>query len=244
MTKLWQGNSIKFLENTWSFWGLTAIAVTLLVGFPSVYADTIDVSVTNVWTEDVSAPFVGGATSGVDRAYYPSVVKVDSTYHLWYGDGANTRHATSTNADFNGFTFPAPAVTGLGGTSYHPFVLYSESGLTIGGTPYNGPFFMYSTNSGNWNASPIVSHSTDGDTWITIGSVTGVNSYSPNSTIYNFVVVYEDAATWKAYADNGFGHVVYYTSTDGLNWTGVSQNLIGDSLQDWETVNNTRPFVM
>lgn len=93
------------------------------------------------WTDSSSNPLFGGPTSGVNRAYYPCVVKVGSVYHIWYGDGANTRHATSTHIDFAGATFPAPVVSGLVATSpYHPRVLFNASGWTIGGNFYAGPF--------------------------------------------------------------------------------------------------------
>jgi hypothetical protein len=187
------------------------------------------------WTDSTSNPLFGGA---VDRAYYPCVIKVGSVYHIWYGDGSKTRHASSTNFDFNDVTFPAPAVSGLipsGVVPYHPRVLYNASGWDIGATltHYAGPFLMYYTDSAHWDSSPRVAHSADGDSWTDIGPCTGINSYSSNSAIYNFDVVYE-GTTWKAYADNGSGLIEYYVSTDGITWTGTAHNILG-SLQSWET---------
>lgn len=103
---------------------------------------------------------------------------------------------------------------------------------------------MYYTDGfgSNWNLSPRVAHSADGDVWFDIGPCMGVNSYSPNSFIYNLDVIYEGGTTWKAYADNGLGHIEYYVSTDGLNWTGVAHNILG-SLQPWET-SFTSPHVI
>jgi len=194
------------------------------------------------WTDSNSNPLFGGVTSGVNRAYYPSLIKVGSVYHIWYGDGSNTRHASSTNFDFNGVTFPAPVVTGLVATGpYHPRVLYNVSGWNIGGNFYVGPFLMYYTDGTTW-ASPRVAHSTDGNAWTDIGLCTGVNSYSTNTTIYNLDVLYEGGTTWKAYADNGLGHIEYYVSNDGLNWTGTAHNILG-SLQAWET-SFTSPHVI
>lgn len=208
-----------------------------------VWAETITVDDDNIWTDTVEQ-ITGGPDNGIDRAYYPSVIKVDNTYHLWYGDGTNTRHVTSNKQDFKNTVFAAPVVTGLTSGVYHPFVLHIESGLTIDGSHFDGPFFMYATNSNSWNSPPILYHSINGDDWSEIGSLTGVNEFSSNETIYNFAVVFENMTSWKAYADNGHGYVVYYASTDGLNWTGVSENILGNSIQSWETTNNTRPFVI
>ena len=159
----------------------------------------------------------------MDRAYYPSVIKVGSVYHIWYGDSVNTRHASSTNFDFSGVTFPAPAVTGLVTTNpYHPRVLYNASGWNIGGTLYAGPFLMYYTDGASWNVTRVA-HSADGNSWNDIGLCAGVHSYS-GGVIYNFDVLYEGGTTWKAYADNGGGQIEYYVSTDGI--TGQEQHII------------------
>jgi hypothetical protein len=193
------------------------------------------------WTDGTSNPLFGGATSGVNRAYYPSLIKVGSVYHIWYGDSVNTRHASSTNFDFSGVTFPAPVVTGLVTTNpYHPRVLYNASGWNIGGNPYASPFLMYYTDGSTW-ASTRVAHSADGSSWNDIGLCTGVHPYS-GGVIYNFDVLYEGGTTWKAYADNGGGLIEYYVSTDGINWTGTAHNILG-TLQPWET-SFTSPHVI
>ena len=130
------------------------------------------------WTDSTSNPLFGGLTNGVNRAYYPCAIKVGSVYHIWYGDGSHTRHASSTNFNFSGVTFPAPVVTGLVATGpYHPRVLYNASGWNIGGTSYAGPFLMYYTDGTTW-ASTRVAHSADGSSWTDIGLCNGVHSYS------------------------------------------------------------------
>jgi len=185
-----------------------------------------------VWTDSTSNPLFGGSTNGVNRAYYPSAIKVGSVYHIWYGDGTNTRHASSTNFNFSAVTFPAPAVTGLSAVGpYHPRVLYNASGWNIGGTPYAGPFLMYYTDGTTW-ASTRVAHSADGSSWTDIGPCIGVHSFT--GVIYNFDVLYEGGTTWKAYADNGGGQIEYYISIDGINWTGTAHNILS-SLQPWES---------
>jgi hypothetical protein len=219
------------------------ILLFIALSFATVFAQsTIPVDDTNLWTENISNPLFGGTTSGINRAYYPIVIKVGTAYHLWYGDGQNTRHATSTLPNFSDVTFPAPTVSGLTAGAYHPRVLYNASGWTIGGNYYAGPFLMYSTTGSDWNVAPRVVHSADGDAWTDIGACTGVNSYSSNLSVYNFDVVYENATTWKAYADNGSGDVEYWTSTDGLNWTGVAHDILRPIMQSWES-DYTSPHV-
>jgi hypothetical protein len=221
---------------------LILTCLILLSAFMAVSQTSIPVDDTNLWTESAQNPLFGGTSSGIDRAYYPVVIRVGSVYHLWYGDGSNTRHATSSNPSFADVTFPAQVVTGITAGAYHPRVLYNASGWTVGGNYYAGPFLMYSTTGSDWNASPRIAHSVDGVSWIDIGACTGVNAYSPNQTIYNFDVVYENVTTWKAYADNGLGDVEYWTSTDGLNWTGVAHDILRSVMQPWES-DYTSPHV-
>ena len=125
-------------------------AIVVLLVFMSICGaiaqTTIPVDDSNIWGESVSNPLFGGPTLGVDRAYYPVVLKVGATYHVWYGDGNNTRHTTSTNPDFSGAAFPAPVITGMTESGYHPRVLYDVAGWDVGGTHYAGPFLMYYTN--------------------------------------------------------------------------------------------------
>ncbi|MBN2159433.1 MAG: hypothetical protein JW807_08555 [Spirochaetes bacterium] len=194
-----------------------------------------------VWTEDAGNPIYGGSLDGTDRAYYPFALKVGDIYHLWYGDGSNTRHSTSYYQDFNDVSFPPAVVTGLIATGpYHPRVLYNASGWDIGtpSTHYDGPFLMYYTDGANWTSAPRVAHSVDGSSWTDIGACNGINLYplppNNNSTVYNLAVLYEGGATWKGYADNGSGMIQYYASSNGIDWTGVAYNIVAPS-QAWET---------
>jgi hypothetical protein len=202
------------------------------------------------WTEDAGNPIYGGSVDGTDRAYYPFALKVGTTYHLWYGDGTNTRHTTSSYPDFNDATFPATAVTGLAATGpYHPRVLYNASGWDIDtpSTHYAGPFLMYYTDGANWTNSPRVAHSVDGSTWIDIKPCSGINAYGGNTTVYNLAVLHEGGTTWKGYADNGLGHIQYYTSANGLDWTGQAMDIMGAPYQTWENngINgNIAPFII
>jgi hypothetical protein len=202
------------------------------------------------WMEDAGNPIYGGDVDGSTRAYYPFALKVGALYHLWYGDGTNTGHATSLYPDFNDFTFPAPIVTGLVAAGpYHPRALYNASGWNIGSplTHYAGPYLMYYTDGSNWNNSPRIAHSADGSSWIDIGPCNGINSYGGNTTVYNLAVLYEGGTIWKGYADNGLGHIQYYTSTNGVDWTGQAMDIMGAPYQTWENngINgNIAPFIM
>jgi hypothetical protein len=193
-----------------------------------------------LWTESPSNPLFGG--TGAGRSYYPSAVKVGSVYHIWYGDGSNTRHASSTSADFSDVAFPAPAVTGLvAGVTYHPRVLYDAGGWDIGATHYAGPFLMYyvGANTGFFDGPPRVAHSAGGDSWTDIGQCTIVTS---STSFYIFDVIYEGGTAWKAYGTDGV--VNYFVSTDGMDWTETARDILGSALQPWETSSFTPPHVI
>ena len=198
------------------------------------------------WTEDAGNPIILGGSTNEDKAYYPYTIKVGPTYHIWYGDGDETRHATSYYYDFRDVTFPAPKVTGLLGTylPYHPRVKYNAEGWTIGGTSYAGPFLMYYTNSIPWTDSPRIAHSADGQVWTDIGPCTGVSQYAGDS-IYSFDVLYEGGTDWKAYRDNGGGQILYFTSTNGIDWIIAATDILGTYDTTWEnsTWKNISPSI-
>jgi len=236
ITKNFKLNPIMFLVRRF----LLCLCFLMILGFvPLSLAHANDFT---AWTDFAFNPFLfGGVVSG-DRAYYPCVIKVGSDYHIWYGDGYNTRHASSTNFDFSGVTFPAPIVIANG--PYHPRVLYNASGWDIGGSHYDEPFLMYYTTGVDWNLSPKVARSADGIAWNDIGPLTGVYEYTPNKSIYNFDVLYEGGTIWKAYADNGFGDIEYFTSTNGIDWRGIAHDILGSPLQIWWETSFTSPHVI
>jgi Big-like domain-containing protein len=201
------------------------------------------------WTEYSGNPIFGGGTSGVDRAYYPAVVKAGSTYHIWYGDGSHTLHAASTYPDFHDISHPAPEVIGLAASydTYHPKVLYNADGWTIAGIDYASPFLIYYVDSlPDWTVSPRVAHSADGDSWTDIGACSGVNSFGTDANIYNLSVLFEDVNTWKGYTDNGQGHIQYYTSNNGIDWTGQApDDILNQDYLAWDAVEaEIAPFIM
>jgi hypothetical protein len=195
------------------------------------------------WTDYGSNPLFGGSSIGVNRAYYPSVLKVGATYHIWYGDGTRTRHASSLFPDFSDITnvYPWPEITVGGslistalGSPYHPNVSYSASGWTINGATTTDPFLMYITPS-SWDNIFVLS-SPDGDNWTNLGTNTGIlNSLNQAGVIYNFFVLFEGGTNWKGYSDNGGGQIQYFISSNGIDWTNQATNIIGSNYNTWES---------
>lgn len=203
----------------------------------------------STWTEYSGNPiFPGGTTSGTDRAYFPSILKVGYMYHLWYGDGSNTRHMTSAYMDFHDQTFPASIVTftpAIAG-AYHPHVYYKADGWgNVDASCSSSNFLMY-TAPGSW-ASINVACSSDGDTWTNLGAITGINTCDANhyGAFYNFSILYE-SGTFKGYADNGHSYVQYHTSSDGKSWTCQAYDILAStSPQAWEaSQNQTTPAIL
>lgn len=203
------------------------------------------------WTDYGSNPLFGGATSGVNRAYYPAAVKVGSTYHIWYGDGNTTRHATSSFPDFNDITHPASEIT-IGGAGisayfgtyvYHPSVYYNSSGWTISNTYFSQPYLMYAT-PGFTSVNALVSF--DGNDWTNLGACTGIFTYPPQGSLaYNFNIICEDGTNWKAYADQNSSHIQYFISSNGFDWIGTAAYILSNSYSYWEIVSNQiRPCVV
>lgn len=170
---------------------------------PSVYAPT-------VWTDHTNNPFFGGPTSGNNRAYYPFVIHDGSVFHIWYGDGVRTRHATSAISNFSDVSYPFTEIT-VGGTAistalgnpYHPFVLYNATGWTVNGATTTNAFLMYTCPGTTWDRVYTLT-SPDGIDWTNLGTNNGV-LWSPNQAgvIYNFAVIWEGGSVWKGYSENG-----------------------------------------
>ena len=183
---------------------------------------------------DSPTPIFGGAGDGENRTYNPVVIKINSTYHVWYGDGANTRHGVSNYSDFSDMVFPANIVTGLNATApYKSKVYYDPSGWNISGVNYSQPLIMYYTDSSNYSKAPRIAVSDDGDNWTDIGPVSGTFG-----GIYTFAVSYEGNNVWKAYTDAFDAKINFYNSTNGQNWTSQKNDtLIRSNLskqQSWE----------
>jgi hypothetical protein len=200
------------------------------------------------FVEDAGNPIYGGPTSGTNRAYSPYVIKIGSTYHMWYGDGANARYTNSSLPNFTGATFPGTVLTGLNASQPYKFtVYYDASGWTLGENYYSQPLVAYYTDAvGSWTANPKIAVSDDGVAWTYIGQTIGVYGYPSLSPIYWLSVLFEGGSVWKAWADLGSPTIQYFTSTNGVNWTGVASDILNRSYpQAWENVSwgAISPFV-
>jgi hypothetical protein len=185
-------------------------------------------------------PLYGGASEGADRAYQAYVIKIGAVYNMWYGDHINTRYVSSTYPDFHDVTFPGSKITVPNATQPYKFtVYYNPAGWTLGGTGYSQTLVAYYTDAAdNFSTNPQVAVSDDGINWTYVGRTTGVVGYPWADGAYRLSVLYEGNNTWKGYADQGGAIIQYYTSTDGMNWTGQAWDILNDRnpslLQPWE----------
>jgi len=201
------------------------------------------------FVEYAKNPLFGGATSGVDCAYQPYVIKIGGIYNMWYGDGVNARYISSAYPDFNDAKKPGTIVSVSGTTSIQPYkftVYYNPDGWTLKETHYSQKLVAYYTDGlgvGIWRANPKVAVSDDGINWTFVAQTTGVLEYSTvhsnSSDLYRLSVLYEGNNVWKGYADSGGAIILYYTSPNGIDWTGgVATDLLSwytpSLLQPWE----------
>ncbi len=190
------------------------------------------------FTEAAGNPLFGGPTSGVDRAYQPYVIKIDGMYNMWYGDGENARYTNSTYADFNDAQFPGIIVSGTTASQPYKFtVYYNSDGWTLGENYYSQKLVAYYTDAADgWVENPKIAVSDNGINWTFVASTTGVNTYPWPGAFYRLSVLYEGNNTWKGYGDQGNAIIQYYTSTNGINWTGVAQDILSvNNPQSWES---------
>jgi predicted GH43/DUF377 family glycosyl hydrolase len=186
-------------------------------------------------------PLFGGATSGLNRAYQPYVIKIGAVYSMWYGDGANARYTSSTYPDFHDAPFPGTIVSGTTASQPYKFtVYYNPDGWTLGGNYYTQKLVAYYTDvADGWTANPKIAVSDDGINWTFVAQTTGVNVYPSPGAFYRLSVLYEGGNTWKGYGDQGQAIIQYYTSTNGIDWTGVATDLLSLYMpglwQPWES---------
>ena len=191
--------------------------------------------------EYTGIPLFGGATSGLNRAYQPYVIKIGAVYNMWYGDGTNARYTSSTYPDFHDAPFPGTIVSGTTASQPYKFtVYYNPDGWTLGVNYYTQKLVAYYTDAADgWTANPKIAVSDDGINWTFVAQTTGVNVYPSPGAFYRLSVLYEGGNTWKGYGDQGQAIIQYYTSTNGIDWTGVATDLLSlytPSLwQPWES---------
>ncbi len=225
------GSENAMTDGTWIWWKLGRAVLTPVTN-PLAAVNFI---------EYAGNPLFGGATSGTDRAYQPYVIKIGGVYNMWYGDGANARYTSSTYPDFHDALFPGTIVTGTTASQPYKFtVYYNPDGWTLGSTHYSQKLVAYYADAADgWTSNPKIAVSDDGIVWTYVAQTTGVNVYPSAGTFYRLSVLYEGNGTWKGYGDQGQAIIQYYTSANGIDWTGVATDLLSlytPSLwQPWES---------
>jgi len=205
----------------------------------AILTPVVDPFASVIFSEYPTNPIFGGSVEGVDRAYQAYVIKIGSVYNLWYGDHLNARFASSAYPDFHDVTFPGTIVTGTTASQPYKFtVYYNPDGWTLGGNYYTQKLVAYYTDAlgGTFTENPKVAVSDDGINWTFVAQTTGVNIYPSTGAFYRLSVLYEGGNTWKGYGDQGQAIIQYYTSTNGIDWTGVAVDILNrDSPQSWES---------
>ena len=157
-----------------------------------------------VWQEYASNPIF----PGINRAYYPRVIKVGTTYHMWYTDVTGTGayqvgHATSAD----GLAWSATTVvTGLTGQPAHTVVVNV-------GTDASPSYRMWYGDGATWpfNDSCFrTAQSSDGFTWTNDQAIV----QDPNARVVRTDNVSDPAYPW-VYGSYGPGAVLYNPSGYG-----------------------------
>ena len=229
---------------TKSIYLLVAVALVLCLAIVAVpMAGTVEAN-SITWTEYADNPVFGG----INRAYYPCVLGVDGTYHMWYTDqdGGNYQVGYTTSANGTNWS-PPTMVTGLTGAPNHVVVVnigtetlphyriwYANATVW----PYDVDLLRTaeSYNGINWvndgpilQTSPLIRVDDSGDLaykWL-------YGSYGPGAVLYNpegydslnepdpmgnKYVMYYDEYT--RYGLTGVNEVTMLAiSADGISWT-------------------------
>jgi hypothetical protein len=101
---------------------VVALLVALTVGIPNVWITPTSATDPRTWTVGTWTEYSENPVfAGVSRAYYPSVLCIGETYHMWYTDGDyQTGYANSSD----GIIWSSPTiVTGLTGKPGHAVVV-------------------------------------------------------------------------------------------------------------------------
>ena len=155
------------------------------------------------WIERAGNPVF----TGTERAYYPRVIKVGATYHMWYTDTAGgvyqVRHTTSTD----GLAWSAPTVaTGLTGQPAHTVVVNV-------GTDASPSYRMWYGDGAIWPSGSSclrTAESSNGLTWINDQAI----GEDPNAGLLFTNDVLDPAYNWR-YGTYGPGAVLYTPSGYG-----------------------------
>jgi len=182
------------------------------------------------WDEPLTDPVLGG----IDRAYYPCVVEIDDTFHMWYTDksGGGYRIAHTTSSDGVNWA-PPELVTGFAGQPHHVVVANV-------GTEASPHFRIWYAEATIWPYTPTLmrtAESADGLAWIndqTIGQANNLvrendssdpvypwayGSYGPGAVLYNP----DGYASLNTLDPMGNRYVMYYDQYTRYWLTGVNE---------------------
>jgi predicted GH43/DUF377 family glycosyl hydrolase len=218
---------------------LLALALTLCASLPATPAHAHGPD-GYTWTEDAGNPIFSGTT----RAYYPRVLKVDGTYHMWYTDLVSGLYRCGHTTSADGLTWASPTIVTLGaGQPSHVVVVNIGSDTS----PYYRIWYGDVTTWPYDDSCFRTAESSDGLTWMNDqaigqdpsarlvqvpGSEWVYGSYGPGAVLYNpsgyeslntsdpmgnKYVMYYDQYTYPGSATTEV--TMLALSVDGINWS-------------------------
>lgn len=156
-----------------------------------------------VWIESTGNPVF----SGTNRAYYPRVIKVGSTYHMWYTDTVGGLYQIGHTTSADGTTWTSPTiVTGLRGEPSHVVVVNI-------GTDTLPQYRMWYADSTRWPSYDDcfrTAESTNGLLWINDQAI----AQDPSARLVSTDNTSDPAYQWL-YGSYGPGAVLYNPSGYG-----------------------------
>jgi predicted GH43/DUF377 family glycosyl hydrolase len=214
-----------------------------------------------VWTRHLSNPIFTDTTGGwtLPGAHGPSILHIDSTYHMWYVgfDGTNSRIGYATSLD---------------GISWEPYIhnpvldvglpgSYEETDVIEPSVIYDGSIFHMWYTGLNFNTSPWIeaigyATSPDGMNWTkdTLNNPVlekGTPGRWDDREVFSGSVIFDGSTyhMWYSGAKIGTGSIRntgYATSPDGYTWTKDTLNnpvLSAGSNVEWDYPRAAQPEV-
>jgi len=230
---------------------LFAILVLLLVPFQEIQADS------QKWTKYSGNPILSPGPRGSWDDYsvsHPTVLKVGSTYMMWYT--GNNRIGLATSSDGTTWTkHPNNPVLNVGSSrSWDDKGVFAPSVILVGSTFY----MYYSGKSSGISTSIGLAVSTDGVSW-TRSTANPILTPGPmgswdSSDIHSPSVLKVDSSYYMWYTSSvgqpgitGFirGRIGLATSTDGVSWTKYPENpVLTPDTDSWDHTHTFAPSVL
>ena len=214
---------------------LGLLTLTLIFGLVTFINAAID---QNDWQVHDDPVF-----SGENRAYYPSVLKIGGTYHMWYTDtdsGGDYVVGYTTSSDGSSWDTPT-TVTGLTGTPNHVVVLNIGSETSpnyriwyadASKWPYDIELFRTAESSDgiNWGNDRLMESDSEAPLFTNVHGTWWYGSYGPGAVLYNadgyevinnedpmgnkYVMYYDVYSSYEGTQEN----TALAYSVDGINW--------------------------